>query len=146
MTANTSIIIEQKEKVLRLPNAALRFKMPDAGMGKGAENSSAKESKTSKPNKSDSNTTSATTDKSSLKPYGGMPKATSRKVWVLEEGGLKKKPVQKTIQVGLSDGTASEILPTENGESSLKVGDQVIIGVQKTGGSEAARPTGPRFF
>jgi HlyD family secretion protein len=146
MTANTSIITEQKEKVLRLPNAALRFKMPDTVMGKGAENNSAKESKISKSNKSDSNTTSATTDKSSLKPYGGMPKATSRKVWILEEGGLKKKPVQKTIQVGLSDGTASEILPTENGESSLKVGDQVIIGVQKTGGSEAARPTGPRFF
>jgi HlyD family secretion protein len=82
------------------------------------------------------------------KPYVGAPKAITRKVWVLEEGGLKKNPVQKTIQVGLSDGSASEVLPSQNGESQLKPGDQVIIGLQKSGGGSAspARPTGPRFF
>jgi hypothetical protein len=48
----------------------------------------------------------------------------------------------------LSDGSASEVLPSQNGEIQLKPGDQVIIGLQKSGGGSAspARPSGPRFF
>ena len=148
MTANTSIITEQKEKVLRLPNAALRFKMPDTDAGvKGDAKGDTKSSKAAPTGKSDKTTVSPS-DKSMTKPYVGAPKAITRKVWVLEEGGLKKNPVQKTIQVGLSDGSASEVLPGQNGESQLKPGDQVIIGLQKSGGGSAspARPSGPRFF
>jgi HlyD family secretion protein len=154
MTANTSIITEQKEKVLRLPNAALRFKMPDADAGtKGDTKGDNKDSNTTKSTKADpasksNKPTPSSADKGSAKSYVGAPKAITRKVWVLEEGGLKKKPVQKTIQVGLSDGSASEILLGQNGESQLKAGDQVIIGLQKSGGSSAGptRPSGPRFF
>jgi HlyD family secretion protein len=149
MTANTSIIIEQKEKVLRLPNAALRFKMPDTDTSIKSDSKSSNTAKSSKaastsPSEKPS---SSPSDKSSAKPYVGAPKAITRKVWVLEEGNLKKKPVQKTIQVGLSDGSASEVLPGQDGESQIKAGDQVIIGLQKSsGGNAAARPSGPRFF
>jgi HlyD family secretion protein len=153
MTANTSIITEQKEKVLRLPNAALRFKMPDsdAGAKNDAKDSNiAKSTRAAPTGKSDKpNSSSASSaDKGSAKPYVGAPKAITRKVWILEEGGLKKMPVQKTIQVGLSDGTASEVLSGQDGASQLKAGDQVIIGLQKSGGGSAgpARPSGPRFF
>jgi HlyD family secretion protein len=148
MTANTSIITEQKEKVLRLPNAALRFKMPDADAGaKGDAKGDTKSAKAAPASKSDKPTPSSA-DKSLAKPYVGAPKAITRKVWVLEDGGLKKNPVQKTIQVGLSDGSASEVLLGQDGESQLKAGDQVIIGLQKSGGGNAgaARPSGPRFF
>jgi HlyD family secretion protein len=149
MTANTSIITEQKEKVLRLPNAALRFKMPDSDSGAMGNKDDAKSTKATPTAKSDkpNSSSSSSVDKVSAKPYVGAPKAITRKVWVLEEGGLKKKPVQKTIQVGLSDGTASEVLLGQDGESQIKAGDQVIIGVQKSGGSNAAaRPSGPRLF
>jgi HlyD family secretion protein len=148
MTANTSIITEQKEKVLRLPNAALRFKMPDSDSGAMGTKGDAKSTKAAPAGKSDkpNSSSSSSADKSPAKPYVGAPKAITRKVWVLEEGNLKKKPVQKTIQVGLSDGSASEVLLGQDGESQLKSGDQVIIGIQKAGGSGAARPSGPRFF
>jgi HlyD family secretion protein len=147
MTANTSIITEQKEKVLRLPNAALRFKMPDTEAGAMSAKGDAKSTKAAPTGKSDK-PASSSADKNPAKPYVGAPKAITRKVWVLEEGSLKKKPVQKTIQVGLSDGSASEVLPGQGGESQLKAGDQVIIGTQKSGGSGSgpARPSGPRFF
>lgn len=150
MTANTSIITEQKEKVLRLPNSALRFKMPDADAGiknDAKDSNTAKSTKAAPTNRSDKSTPPSA-DKSSAKPYVGAPKAITRKVWILEEGGLKKMPVQKTIQVGLSDGTASEVLLGQDGASQLKAGDQVIIGLQKSGGGSAgpARPSGPRFF
>jgi HlyD family secretion protein len=69
-----------------------------------------------------------------------------RKVWILDQSGLKDKPVQKTVRLGLSDGNASEVLPAENGDPELKPGDLIITGM--TGGPKAgaARPAGPRLF
>ena len=134
MTANAAVITEQKEKVLRLPNAALRFKMPENVL---SEASGKKGDKASSP---------SSTGRSSGKPYVGAPKVVTRKVWVLEDAGLKKKPVQRTIQVGLSDGAASELLPSAEGELGLKPGDQVIVGVQNAGATSTPRVTGPRLF
>ncbi len=139
MTANTSIITEQKEKVLRIPNAALRFKMPNSGNSANQHSAN--------PSKASGAPTSASA------PMSGKPsvvrdgKVTTRKVWVLEKSGLKDRPVQKTIRVGLSDGNSSEVLPGEEGAATLKAGDMVIIGV--AGGASkvgATRPAGPRLF
>jgi HlyD family secretion protein len=138
MTANTSIITEQKEKVLRISNAALRFKMPNT--------ESAAESKAG-PRSSTAGSTANSANKSAgAKPMGAGPRVMTRKVWVLDQSGLKDKPVQKTVRLGLSDGNASEVLPSENGDAELKSGDLVITGI--TGGAKAgaARPAGPRLF
>ncbi len=132
MTANAAIITEQKEKVLRLPNAALRFKMPEAIQPDASSK------------KSDRSTVA--NPAAGGKPYVGAPKAVTRKVWVLETVGLKKKPAQKTIRVGLSDGAASEVLAASEGESTLKAGDQVIVGIQNASGASTPRVTGPRLF
>ena len=141
MTANTSIITEQKEKVLRISNAALRFKMPNTNSV--AKNESANPSRGS----------GATGSSPASAPMMGKPsairdvKVTTRKVWVLEKSGLKDKPVQKTIRVGLSDGNASEVLPGEDAAATLQIGDLVIIGVSGGAGKAgASRPSGPRFF
>lgn len=144
MTANAAIITEQKEKVLRLPNAALRFKMPENVLSEATGKKGGKASSASSPS-STTSTTSAPA-RAGGKPYVGAPKVVARKVWVLEDAGLKKKPVQRTVQVGLSDGAASEILPSAEGELGLKVGDQVIVGVQNAPGASTPRLTGPRLF
>jgi len=140
MTANTSIITEQKEKVLRISNAALRFKMPNTESA--ADNKS--DSRSAGPKSSGAGSTAA--NSSGAKPMGTGPRVMVRKVWVLDQSGLKDKPVQKTVRLGLSDGNASEVLPPENGEAVLKSGDLVITGM--TGGAKAgaARPAGPRLF
>jgi HlyD family secretion protein len=134
MTANTSIITEQKEKVLRISNAALRFKMPNT--------ESATENKTG----SRSSSAGSTANSAGAKPMGTGPRVMVRKVWILDQSGLKDKPVQKTVRLGLSDGNASEVLPPENGDSELKPGDLIITGM--TGGAKAGagRPAGPRLF
>ncbi len=138
MTANASIVTEQKEKVLRLPNAALRFKMPETVSSSAAN---------VKSDKSPSMTPRASSGASSSKPYVGAPKVVIRKVWVLEEAGLKKKPVQRTVRVGLGDGAASEVLPSQDGEVGLNAGDEVIVGVSTRGGASGTnRVTGPRLF
>jgi HlyD family secretion protein len=123
MTANTSIITEQKEKVLRISNAALRFKMPNAESA--ADNKSG-------PRLASPGSAGA----GSAKLAGAKPMGTGPRVMT----------VQKTVRLGLSDGNASEVLPPENGEAVLKSGDLVITGM--TGGAKAgaARPAGPRLF
>jgi HlyD family secretion protein len=140
MTANTSIITEQKEKVLRISNAALRFKMPNTESA--ADNMSG--SRSAGPKSPDAGSTA--TNSAGAKPMGTGPRVMVRKVWVLDQSGLKDKPVQKTVRLGLSDGNASEVLPPESGEAALKSGDLVITGM--TGGAKAGagRPAGPRLF
>jgi HlyD family secretion protein len=70
----------------------------------------------------------------------------TRKVWVLDKSGLKDKPVQKTVRLGLSDGNASEVLPSDSGDAELKSGDLVITGITGASKSSSSRPTGPRLF
>jgi HlyD family secretion protein len=149
MTANTSIITEQKEKVLRIPNAALRFKMPNTQPS--ANNQLAKNDAANSSRGSAGYTSSSIASAST--PMTGKPsaikdgKVSVRKVWVLEKSGLKEKPVQKTIRVGLSDGNVTEVLPGEGDATSLKPGDRVIVGVAGGAGkASATRPTGPRLF
>jgi HlyD family secretion protein len=139
MTANTSIITEQKEKVLRISNAALRFKMPNTDSA--ADNKSGARSTGGGPSGANSANKPA-----GAKPMGAGPRVMTRKVWVLDQSGLKDKPVQKTVRLGLSDGNASEVLPSENGETELKSGDLVITGITGASKSSGARPAGPRLF
>jgi HlyD family secretion protein len=144
MTANTSIITEQKEKVLRISNAALRFKMPN--IESAADNKSGPRSAGSGSASSGSVGAGSAAKSAGAKPMSAGPRVMTRKVWVLDQSGLKDKPVQKTVRLGLSDGNASEVLPAENGDSELKPGDLIITGM--TGGPKAgaARPAGPRLF
>ena len=139
MTANTSIITEQKEKVLRISNAALRFKMPNT--------ESATDSK-SGPRSAGAGSAGpgSATKSAGAKPMGTGPRVMVRKVWVLDQSGLKDKPVQKTVRLGLSDGNASEVLPPENGDPELKPGDLIITGMTGAPKAGAARPAGPRLF
>jgi HlyD family secretion protein len=140
MTANTSIITEQKEKVLRISNAALRFKMPGTESTldpkTGASGSRSMSGPASRPG-------------AAAAPGGSSsagPKVMTRKVWVLDKSGLKDKPVQKTVRLGLSDGNASEVLPSESGDTELKSGDLIITGITGASKSSSARPAGPRLF
>jgi HlyD family secretion protein len=149
MTANTSIITEQKEKVLRIPNAALRFKMPNT---QPSANSQLAKNDAANPSRGSAGSSGSSTPSAST-PMTGKPsaikdgKVSVRKVWVLEKSGLKEKPVQKTIRVGLSDGNVTEVLPAEGDAASLKPGDRVIVGVAGGAGkASATRPTGPRLF
>jgi HlyD family secretion protein len=116
MTANVSIIIETKRGVLRITNAALRFRMADrtAGSAAGAGAGSGAAAKAG--------------------AGGGEKKGPS--VWVLEQG----TPKRVAITPGITDGINTEI---ETGD--LKEGQQVIVEALKKGKSQSG-PAGPRMF
>jgi HlyD family secretion protein len=80
MTANVSIIITTRENVLRVPNAALRFK-PERPAGSASADKSA---------------SGAVEKKGPAKPA----------VWILEDG----QPKRVTITLGITDGTETEIV------------------------------------
>jgi len=115
MTANVRIIIDQKEGVLQVPNAALRFR--PAGVEPAEQPRSARP--------------------------GAGPGAGSRgavptgRVWILGPDG---KPTAVSLQLGIGDGTYTEVVRGE-----LKEGHQVIVGVALPGDRPAATGAAPRL-
>jgi HlyD family secretion protein len=137
MTANVSIVVASKEGVLKVPNAALRFKPtekdgvslqaapaekvagrppgPAAGVGGGAVPPG---------------------DKTGGRPTG----ARSYGVWILQKNAPQRVP----ITIGISDGTFSEITTGD-----LREGQEVIVESSsrplKTGGTGGSQSI-PRFI
>ena len=130
MTANARIVVEEKEKVLKIPNTALRFRMP---VDKNAKPSTSQNKDAPKP---------------TARPSGGM--SNYRSVYILEGDEKSAKPVRKAFRLGLSDGEYSEILPLKRDQANeLNVGDQVIVGIEGSGNKPDASATqrgGPRMF
>ena len=129
MTANARIVVEEHEKVLKITNAALRFRMP---VDKNAKPPTATNKDSPKP---------------PPRPPGGM--SNYRSVYVLEGNEGNAKPVRKAFRLGLSDGEYSEILPLKKDQpNELKVGDQVIVGIEgsKTDAPNNTQRSGPRMF
>jgi HlyD family secretion protein len=106
MTANVTFVYAEQDDVLRVPNAALRFRpSPELlgamnGGGKGRGNGPAAEGPAAR---------------GSGRPGGGSPDR--RTVWLLD--GEQPKSVQ--IRTGISDGTLTELV-----EGEVKPGDTVV--------------------
>ncbi len=112
MTANATFVYAEKQDVLRIPNAALRFrpsrenKEGDAAAQQGHGEPAGPEAKEHKP---------------------GIP--SERKVWVLRTD----KPEPVTVKTGVTDGVFTELV-----EGEVKEGDALIT--ESTGGS--GKPSG----
>lgn len=119
MTANVSIIVAQKNQILKVPNAALRF-VPQKGEGNHREidGQAANGHGTG-----------------SIKIDGGtMP---SKTIWrQVESGDLASLPVQ----TGISDGVTTEIL-----SGNLAEGDSVVVGIEQLFGEKKSNALPPGF-
>jgi len=101
MTANIAIVVARKDNALRVPNAALRFKMPERETTSKA-------------------TFQAVTPRPDRKPPGPRTRQTERRVFVMPPDGGKPYPVN--IKLGISDGIYSEVI------DGLKEGDSLVTG------------------
>jgi HlyD family secretion protein len=112
MTANVTFVYAEKDDVLKIPNAALRFKPPPALLAEAGRGGNAAAGARPDGVKADAG-------RSGGKPEGARGPETPdrRTVWVLKEG----KPSPLRIRTGISDGTATEIL-----EGDLQAGGEVI--------------------
>ena len=122
MTAYVNIGVQKREKVLLVPNAALRFKPAD-GAVKKTENAEK----------------SASTAGQAGAPGGGKGKkrdGQSGTVYVVEGEGLK--PV--SVQLGITDNRNTEVVSGE-----LKAGDRVVTG-ENSNGDKKPSSVGMRMF
>lgn len=121
MTATVNVVSERREGVLRVPNAALRFRPdPRATGATGASGSRAAATPAARP-------TAGRDGAADRDPA-------SRTVFVLEKG----ETVRREVKVGLSDGGFTEI---SGGE--LREGDLVVTGIEGQSGGGSGRPGGP---
>jgi HlyD family secretion protein len=116
MTANVEIIIAKEQGVLKVPNAALRFKWTAGGAperGKGGVSSGGPQTG---------------------KAMSGQP---TRGIWVLEA----QKPRRVALTLGISDGSDTAVL-----SGDLKEGDAVIVEASGVAKKSEPRFGGRGFF
>jgi HlyD family secretion protein len=129
MTANVSIVAAHRDEALKIPNSALRFRMPD-------------QTPTAAPRRDQS--AGPRQPGAGNKPGGGNrpERRVERTVYVLASGA--SKPAAVTIKTGISDGVTTEVL------EGLKEGDRVVTGMTESGAAPtpASNPFGggPRRF
>ena len=126
MTANVSIIVARREGALKIPNASLRFRPPDATENGQQANSTPSEQRQG-PGGARSNGGSAG------RTAGERP---TRTVYVLPTSQANGTPTPVPIKTGISDGLSTEVL------DGLNEGDRVVTGLLATQ-SAASRTTNP---
>ncbi len=124
MTANVSIVVAQKEQVLKVPNAALRFTPPssDPSDGLGRDGGRVRGE-----------------GRGGGRPVagGGESGGQTRTVWTL---GGEGDPEPWTVQAGISDGMWTEV----TGEA-VHEGDPVIVGIEASRGGQPKGDLPPGF-
>lgn len=132
MTANLQIITDEREDVLRIPNAALRFR-PTATMAPSEPRSTTQDGQPPRRRV-----------RSEQAPQG-QDEGTSGRVYRL---GLDGNPQAVPVRLGVTDGAYTEIL-----RGDLPEGAAIIVGAQRADAAENAsngaanrRPRPPRMF
>jgi HlyD family secretion protein len=123
MTANVSIIIEHKDNVVQIKNAALRYRPPDAAVAEPPKASSAQAATAA----------GSTPSPSGQRPTAARERKPERTVYVLSYG--RPKAVQ--IKTGISDGIMTEV--TEG----LKEGDRVVTAELSSPSASSSPPANP---
>ncbi len=129
MTANIKIAVDQRENALKVPNAALRYSPPNTPVEQESAAPAAIETRAAPEASSKDAVATALPQAPGQKwnpndklrfvvPQKVQPRP--GRVWVL---GPDRKPVEKKITLGISDGASTEVIAGD-----LKDTDQVIIG------------------
>ena len=119
MTANVSIVVAQKDQVIKVPNAALRFVPPK---GEGSPR--------------DAGGRSSKGDTARPVTLNGRTMET-RAVWKQTES---RELVAVPVQTGISDGALTEII-----SGSLTEGDLIVIGIERSGDERRGNELPPGF-
>ena len=122
MTANVSIVVAQRDGVLKVSNAALRFTPPTAGQAD-------RSTPGGKPVKEKGVEQATEAGRGNMTP--------SRTIWKQGPSG-ELEPIR--VQTGISDGLATEILSQELSEGAL-----VVVGLDRPKGDRSGGDLPPGF-
>lgn len=124
MTANVSIVVAQKDQVLKVPNAALRFAPPQ---GERSEPHGGDVKSVKAEGRGGGHPLAAT----------GEPGGPMRTIWKLSASG-ELEPV--TVQTGVSDGVSTEVV-----SGPLSEGDTIVVGIETPRGERRSSDLPPGF-
>jgi HlyD family secretion protein len=134
MTANLTITIDERNNVLKVPNSALRFTPQDAtrqrtGAGAGQGQGQGQGRRQQQQQQGDNAAGNGGENRFAPASAPVLP-GQVRVVWVMGQNG---KPERRRITVGLSDGSATEVVDGELNEGDLVITGQQISGAARTG-------------
>jgi HlyD family secretion protein len=130
MTANVRIIVERREQVLKVPNVALRFRMPNVNTKLDAK---------------EPESTSLEGRQPSMPAQVGVTRMSDlRQLWVVSKNQIDRNPQEIQIRTGLTDGSFTEVLPGINSKFPVQKGDLVVVGIQNPTTSKSQ--SSPRLF
>lgn len=147
MTANLTITIDERNNVLKVPNAALRFIPQDAtgqrsNSGSGAGNSNGqgrRRQQTDNANGADNSSSQQSGEGRFAPSTAPVLAGQTRLVWVL---GADGKPQSRRIKVGLTDGVSTEVVEGNLQEGEMVVTGQTISSASKAQTNQTAAPLG----
>ena len=139
MTANLTITIDERNNVLKVPNAALRFTPQDANRQRTGTGQGQGQGRRRQQGGGDNAASGDNGSQNQFAPASApvLP-GQIRVVWVLGQDG---KPERRRITTGLSDGSATEVV-----EGNLNEGDMVITGQQMSGATRTSTQSTPPGF
>ncbi len=133
MTANVTVLVDQRVNILKVPSGALRFQPATEQKESSSKRNEGMNMARNLP--SPENISSAKPNPSGLRKTGQTA------LWILNQQG---KPEPVPVQTGISDGTFTQVI-----SDNLKEGDKVITGQknseQQTTNNQQVNPFTPRF-
>jgi HlyD family secretion protein len=139
MTANLTITIDERNNVLKVPNSALRFTPQDANRqrtGAGAGQGQGQGQGRRQQQQQGDNAAGGNSGQFAPASAPVLP-GQVRVVWVMGQNG---KPERRRITVGLSDGSATEVVDGELKEGDMVITGQQISGASRTGNTQSTPP------
>jgi len=141
MTANLTITIDERNNVLKVPNSALRFTPQDAtrqrtGAGAGQGQGQGQGRRQQQQQQGDNAAGNGGENRFAPASAPVLP-GQVRVVWVMGQNG---KPERRRITVGLSDGSATEVVDGELKEGDMVITGQQISGAARTGNTQSTPP------
>jgi HlyD family secretion protein len=145
MTANLTITIDERNDVLKVPNAALRFIPADAATRRSGNSGGSGQGRR---RQAQEQTASAGADNNAQQGSGGerrfapptapVLEGQTRVVWVMGQDGQLQS---RRIKIGLTDGAATEVLEGSLQEGELVVTGQTVAGsTSRTQGNQTTAP------
>jgi HlyD family secretion protein len=144
MTANVSIEVERVHGVLRIPNAALRFRPtegqePAAGSGSRPGRAAGDSFERRAARIGEGGALADMARQLEGAPERSRPGPGRQQTAYLLDSGDRLRPV--VLRTGTSDGRYTAVL-----DGSLRIGDRVVVGPVTSKAEQKARPFGPRMF
>jgi HlyD family secretion protein len=133
MTANLTITIDERNNVLKVPNSSLRFMPQDVNRQRASGAGGQGQGQGRRRQQQGENAQGDGGENRFAPASAPVLPGQIRNVWVLAQNG---KPERRRITVGLSDGSATEVV-----DGDLREGDMVITGQTLTGANRTANTT-----